>query len=269
VIYTKTQIFNIQDAYVIQDHSGTLRPDIIPKCPYEKCVFVFQASLLDAAHATEFWLDDDGKPISIKDWELLLIVQEIISTSEKISVNTYAKDNKGIIPICTADIFYKLIDTPHGPDFLTQISNDPEYELEAYEFTGAALNVITLLNCKNVKYIDYDPNKGIPWRNKQGKKKPKPPYISYKILEIQPMKQQTQVRGTTKLDTISNARLHTVRGHFKTFTPEHPLFGKYSGTYWWGDCVKGNAEFGLAEKSYRLKIDCFSLDKLPKMKGDQ
>lgn len=39
------------------------------------------------------------------------------------------------------------------------------------------------------------------------------------------------------------------RGHFKTFTEDKPLFGKYSGTWWW------SPQFQSPKKSYNVLMD--------------
>lgn len=43
-----------------------------------------------------------------------------------------------------------------------------------------------------------------------------------------------------------------VRGHFKTYTEEAPLFGKLTGTFWVPSHARGDASLGLAEKDYNL-----------------
>ena len=42
-------------------------------------------------------------------------------------------------------------------------------------------------------------------------------------------------------------RLHAVRGHFATYTPEAPLFGKLVGTCWRPWHLSGNPERGIIE----------------------
>jgi len=49
--------------------------------------------------------------------------------------------------------------------------------------------------------------------------------------------------------------LHWVRGHFKTYTPEAPLLGKYEGTFFWPAFVRGEARNGVVDKTYRIAAD--------------
>lgn len=45
---------------------------------------------------------------------------------------------------------------------------------------------------------------------------------------------------------------HVVRGHFKTFTSDAPLFGKLVGTYWIPAHSRGNAKNGFVGKDYAI-----------------
>lgn len=155
----------------------------------------------------------------------------------------------------------------HVPPEYTPIMNNTFFNSKAKVWPQFAEDIsifaIHLMNCRNVGYVDYDPNKGIPWRNKSnGKKKPKPPFVKYKILQINPISPQTQEVNRPRADPSHAQRVHTVRGHFKTYTAERPLFGKLTGTFWWGDCVKGNPAFGLVEKDYQIKIPTALLEQL-------
>lgn len=44
--------------------------------------------------------------------------------------------------------------------------------------------------------------------------------------------------------------LHYVRGHFKTFTPERPLLGRATGTFYWPPMLRGDAKRGVIGKTY-------------------
>lgn len=47
--------------------------------------------------------------------------------------------------------------------------------------------------------------------------------------------------------------LHLVRGHFATYTPDKPLFGRITGTVWKPSHVRGDAAEGIVAKDYRVK----------------
>jgi hypothetical protein len=46
--------------------------------------------------------------------------------------------------------------------------------------------------------------------------------------------------------------MHFRRGHFKEYTSEKPLFGKYTGAFWWEAHVAGSADIGEVRKDYRI-----------------
>ncbi len=46
--------------------------------------------------------------------------------------------------------------------------------------------------------------------------------------------------------------LHMVRGHFKTYTPEKPLFGRMTGTYWWAHHLRGDESAGVVHHDYEV-----------------
>ena len=48
-------------------------------------------------------------------------------------------------------------------------------------------------------------------------------------------------------------RRHLCRGHFKAYTLERPLFGRYSGRFWWSPHVRGNEAQGVVLKDYELR----------------
>lgn len=46
--------------------------------------------------------------------------------------------------------------------------------------------------------------------------------------------------------------LHIVRGHFKTYTPDAPLFGTKVGTYWWSHHLRGDEAAGVYGHAYEV-----------------
>lgn len=119
------------------------------------------------------------------------------------------------------------------PNFTKNVS---ESDLETYELIHQkpceiTLTFLKLLSCKNVEVI----NEFIGKRRKNHPRKE----IEYKCLKIKiPGKRTVKINNRE----INEFYFHdaeklgfngTYRGHFKTYTEEKPLFGKYSGTWWW------------------------------------
>ena len=113
-----------------------------------------------------------------------------------------------------------------------------------------ALNDI--INCQNVVFKDVEP----PYKvNRKRIKNGKTPLYSYKILEVVKGKPKSKNAGSVPWNYTSpeNVRFHLCRGHFKTFTEDKPLFGKYAGTFWWNPQSRGSKDVGAVEKEYSVK----------------
>ena len=75
------------------------------------------------------------------------------------------------------------------------------------------------------------------------------PPIVYRSLVV---RRNKQVYPITEIGTKKGAprRLHVVRGHFKTYTSESPLFGNLTGTFYWGPHLRGDESMGEVRKNY-------------------
>lgn len=94
-----------------------------------------------------------------------------------------------------------------------------------------ALNLfMVLVNCKNVvTELVKAPEKV----NRKRAKRNKHPIADYNLLKIVlPNKTKKRINGSaSSLDSVRTVDFR--RGHFKTYTPEAPLFGKHVGRYFW------------------------------------
>lgn len=77
------------------------------------------------------------------------------------------------------------------------------------------------------------------------------PALEFHTIDIDPMRQILRQQGMSELTGIRRA-LHICRGHFATYTPDSPLFGKYVGTYWRPDHVRGSKVAGVVVKDYSV-----------------
>jgi hypothetical protein len=107
---------------------------------------------------------------------------------------------------------------------------------------------ISFLHCKNIRVERQTPPQKLSraFRRRHGR-----PLTRFHTLQITPMKQVLEREGQSESIGLKKA-LHICRGHFKTFTPEHKLFGRYTGTYWWAAHVRGTIEQGIALKDYAV-----------------
>jgi hypothetical protein len=113
--------------------------------------------------------------------------------------------------------------------------------------TYFAVFVISLMNCRNVELVDNPLNRQQRRRNEQGKGIKT---HSYYTLKIKPMGKVYEPTGEGNKG--NKHRLHIMRGHFKTYSDDAPLFGKFTGTYYWGASVRGNADKGTIKKDYEV-----------------
>jgi len=111
-----------------------------------------------------------------------------------------------------------------------------------------ALNAaLMLLNCKNVVSEDVPPPEKL---NRKRNKKGKQELFTYKILKLL-LPSESKQHGEY-LPSGIKARIHLCRGHFKTYTKESPLFGRYTGLYWWQSHVRGDKNEGMVVKEYKV-----------------
>lgn len=107
---------------------------------------------------------------------------------------------------------------------------------------------VSLLNCSNVGTVEAEPT----YRRQEKRRlsHAKLPLISYKTLAIKPhISTSSGGGGKGKSQGVA---IHIVRGHFKTYTDEAPLFGSMTGTWWWQPQVRGN-EPRIVLKDYQVE----------------
>jgi hypothetical protein len=114
-----------------------------------------------------------------------------------------------------------------------------------------SLLAISFMHCKNVdtQPVDPPPRLSANHARKHGR-----PLTRYYVLDIEPMRRILDVEGEAQTKGLPHA-LHICRGHFKTYTEDAPLFGKYTGTYWWEAQARGKPEHGIVEKDYRIRLE--------------
>jgi hypothetical protein len=110
-----------------------------------------------------------------------------------------------------------------------------------------ALLAISFMHCKNVVTITQECAAHI------GKRNHRHPRITFKTLEIEPMKKILKTEGQSETLGLKHA-LHICRGHFKDFR-ERGLFGKFHGIYWWESQVRGKLEDGIVFKDYSINVN--------------
>jgi hypothetical protein len=107
-------------------------------------------------------------------------------------------------------------------------------------------NTVLLLNCKNITTENHIPSEAL---NKKRLRSGKLPLVTYKTLILNSSINKSYENG---ISLGNHNRVHTCRGHFKAYTKERPLFGKYDGIWWWEYHARGQGE-GVVVKDYDIK----------------
>ena len=104
-------------------------------------------------------------------------------------------------------------------------------------------------HCPNVTL--WEDEKPEPVREKR-KASGKNPGQTFKCLNIEPLKEEIRSKSARSGEGETDRREHVVRGHFRYYSEEKPLFGHYSGNVWIPEHTRGDEEKGRVEKSYRV-----------------
>ena len=110
-------------------------------------------------------------------------------------------------------------------------------------FLPVTLLALKLPHVKNIQISEKPRSLARRHKRRSGKK------FTWRQLLIAP--QAAAERGGRGLSRDLLAA-HLVRGHFKTFTSDAPLFGKHVGTYWIHPHSRGNAKNGFVTKDYEI-----------------
>lgn len=119
-------------------------------------------------------------------------------------------------------------------------------DINIHNLMFTALFTIQFMHCKNIEMVE----KTKPMYRQKPKNKKKMPMIKYHVLNISPIKKILETEGAIKANGLPKA-LHICRGHFKAYNAKG-LFGKYTGTFWVGEHIKGNAKNGVIIKDYKV-----------------
>ncbi len=111
---------------------------------------------------------------------------------------------------------------------------------------NCCLFALNLMNCKNV-VLEEAP---LSHRQKRNIRMGKPNY-RYHVLKIRRGKKLYDFDQETSGSGGKNS-IHMCRGHFKTYTEDAPLMGKFVGTYYWGAFMRGRDKDKFVDKDYEL-----------------
>lgn len=151
-------------------------------------------------------------------------------------------------------VSFQNVDRHNGQQ--SQISIDysvakptPPIEYSLYYYL--LYNFLSFLTCKNIKTEFIEPTKK---QQRNRRKNNKPPKISYHMLMLKDIAKRNNGNECSDSQGLWSNRIHFCRGHIREYTTEKPLFGKYSGKFWVPPHARGNSDFGVARKDYKLCV---------------
>lgn len=137
-------------------------------------------------------------------------------------------------------------ESPIAPGLLGKFCEPILFELA---LTRCVLTMaLGLLHCKNVAETEHDPPLKL---QKAFQREHNRLMTRYSTIDITPISRALD--KATEANGLSLPKaFHTCRGHFKTYRPEAPLFGKLTGQYWWRDHERGDKNNGEVISDYRV-----------------
>jgi hypothetical protein len=109
------------------------------------------------------------------------------------------------------------------------------------------LFTLGFLNCRNVIQHEWTPTRQMV-RSAQ-RSKDRPP-VTFRTIEVTSI--SASVVGRPKSDNHPGVAKHIQRGHFKRYTEDRPLFGRFVGQYWWEQHLRGQEDRGEVQKDYAV-----------------
>lgn len=87
-------------------------------------------------------------------------------------------------------------------------------------------------------------------QRRQHQRRHKAEMADYYLLTVKPSQQLESMADVARPVAPVSKREHVVRGHFRYYTPERPLFGRYSGMVWIAEHHRGDPDAGNIRKDY-------------------
>jgi hypothetical protein len=107
-----------------------------------------------------------------------------------------------------------------------------------------AVALFSLLNARNIVPVIEHPSRQV---RRARARKHQEPGVSWHVLKLRSLRSLWPSDGAS---TGEHVAIHWVRGHFKIYTAERPLLGRYSGRFFWQPHLAGKDTARRIEKTY-------------------
>lgn len=181
------------------------------------------------------------------DWEVLLVADIEGLSRRVITLEVGLHDNRGGI-ILTPDPVDTAADEERSWAISRSIGAEPLF-LESHhlkqDLAAQVICAFSLMNARNVSLEEIHPP-----QSRAARRRGELPPFSYHVLKLKTFAQlREESQGRPTGETLP---LHWVRGHFKTFTEAKPLFGRFSGRFWWQPHIAGTDRTRFVQKDYEV-----------------
>jgi hypothetical protein len=146
---------------------------------------------------------------------------------------------------CILETHLRKLDDP--PSGMTAEDLETHVGLRARD-AHVALTAICFAHCKGVMITDHQQPRQ---QRRAAERAGRPPLVTYKTIDIAPVTRILRDEGQIEHNGLKRA-LHITRGHFARYTPDAPLFGKYTGTFYRPMHVRGSLDRGVVVKDYNV-----------------
>lgn len=140
----------------------------------------------------------------------------------------------------------KMLDHTHGaPSAVQEV-----WRNNVVHGAFVALHACMFCHVRGAEIEEVEPTKH---ERKKAQRKGKPLHRHHK-LRILPLEKHLRKMKSMGIHGSQGLRaLHTVRGHFATYTADKPLFGHYVGTVWHPPHIRGDKAEGIVTKDYEVE----------------
>ena len=200
-------------------------------------------------------------PVSVRDWAPVGTTHVLLVTAAGLSTSFECLASYRFLALCG-----EYFASPPAMPLAKELSSQAFVEVNGFEpeHAGAVIQLpeddwrnfvqhqvgtlaalFALMSCKNVIRSSVVPDRR---QQRSRARSGKLPLFNFSTLKVKPM-------GGNHRDGNQTGEIHWVKGHFKEYTKERPLFGKIAGLFWWETHLAGARREIEAQPAHPVLID--------------
>ena len=200
-------------------------------------------------------------PVSVRDWAPVGTTHVLLVTAAGLSTSFECLASYRFLALCGEHFA-----SPPAMPLARELSSQAFVEVNGFEperagaviqlpeddwqnfvqhQVGTLAALFALMSCKNVIRSSVVPDRR---QQRSRTRSGKIPLFNFSTLRVKPM-------GGNHRDGNQARDIYWVKGHFKEYTKERPLFGKIAGLFWWEPHLAGARREVEAEPAHAVLID--------------